>query len=156
MTNEDLQTEKSLLKCTLKKSAGVFAKVVLFLAYIIDAIAAGAIALYGLIGLSAVLIEPLLAAYQNIIAAICNVPWYVYVGIIALTAIPTYSFIWCVARELTDEDWSSDMAKSISTVMVLGLVLVLVLGLGLGLDETRTFLFIGAYLHYRKRTRSNK
>ena len=64
-----------------------------------------------------------------------------------------------------EKDTSSGMLFG----LVLGLVLVgLVLGLGvpalalmvlvLGmvLDEMKIFRFIGAYLHYRKRTRSNK
>jgi hypothetical protein len=39
-------------------------------------------------------------------------------------------------------------------VLVLGLGLVLVLGLDL--CETKTFRFVGAYIHYRKRIKANK
>ncbi len=200
MTETNIQTEKSLMKCWLKKTVSVSAKVVLFLAYIIDGIAAGVVALYGAFGLATILADPLNSGYrilssgfQVVVAAICSIPWYVYAGILTVAAIPVYSFIWCIVKELTEEDWNSIESKHIATLisaiiglcMVTSLLVVVIAGLlsspcewltiaaasfltpcgvfvlagmlkDFGIENTKPWLFTGAYLHYRKRTRSNK
>ena len=94
------------------------------------------------------------------------------------------------ARNLTDEDWNSDLAKNVAILivqglvqglllgLVIGVVLVLVLlqGLGIGvvlvlvlwlvlalvlgvvmvLKDTKVFLFLGAYFHYRERMKKSE
>jgi hypothetical protein len=109
-----------------------------------------------------------------------SIPWYCYVIVVALAAILIYSLLWCIARNLTDDDWQSGSAKDISeeiklvlTLLALALALifaplafalafalaplafVLAFALAFALfisKDSKAFLFIGAYLHYRKRT----
>jgi NADH:ubiquinone oxidoreductase subunit 6 (subunit J) len=104
--------DKSLLKCTVKKSLDVTKKLVLYASYIVDAVAATALALYGAFGIWNVVSDAVCKALLVITGfagsawgLLLAVPWYVYVGVVAVAAIPVYSFLWCVARELTEEDW---------------------------------------------------
>ena len=111
---------KSLLRCTWNKSVDVFKKVLLCVSGFVVGVAALWIAhfiastvvwkpLVNLISDTISVIWLILTSLGNILLAI---PWYVYVGAIALLAIPLYSLIWCIARELTDEDWKSDEAEA--------------------------------------------
>jgi hypothetical protein len=105
--------------------------------------------------------------------------------VVALAAILIYSLLWCIARNLTEDDWQSGSAKDISEeiTLVLTLLVLTLLALALALafafafalalaplafvfaplaftlafalfisKDSKAFLFIGAYLHYRKRT----
>jgi len=66
---------------------------------------------------------------------------------------------------LTDEDWQSDIAKNLAFAFTLALPLAafalaalalavpLALALALTLADHKIMLFIGAYLHYRKRSK---
>jgi len=118
---------KSLLRCTWNKSVDVFKKVLLCVSGFVVGVAALWIAhfiastvvwkpLVNLISDTISVIWLILTSLGNILLAI---PWYVYVGAIALLAIPVYSLIWCIARELTDEDWKSDDAEITSDVTAL-------------------------------------
>jgi len=174
--------DKSLLKCTIKKSADVLKKVVLYGSYVITAITAIVIIYFGI----TMIWEPLVKIISGGITTIwliltpigiflLMIPWYVYVGGVAVLAIPVYSLLWCIARELTDEDWKSDSAKNI-TVLALALAfavitlaiaitlaaIVLTLALAFAVitlaaivlalaSNSKLFSFPGAYLHYRKR-----
>lgn len=105
--------DKSLLRCTIRKSADVFAKLVLYASYAVCGITALALAAYGAMALYSIAVEPIQAflayalggiAFAGLLAAM--VPWwYVYAGIAAVAAIPVYSLLWCIARELAEEDW---------------------------------------------------
>jgi len=69
---------------------------------------------------------------------------------------------------MLDEDWNDDLAKIIALVLVLvlilgvvlwlvlWLVLVLVLGVVMVLKNTKVFLFLGAYFHYRERMKKSE
>jgi len=169
--------DKSLLKCTIKKSADVLKKVVLYGSYVITAITAIVIIYFGI----TMIWEPLVKIISGGITTIwliltpigiflLMIPWYVYVGGVAVLAIPVYSLLWCIARELTDEDWKSDSAKNITvlaltlafTVLALALAFaVITLAIAITLaaivltlalaSNSKLFSFPGAYLHYRKR-----
>jgi hypothetical protein len=134
---------ESLLKCTFKKSASVAKKV----GMVIGAIAAIVVIIY-LIYLGGIAVYPTLIIIGAAITTFfLSIPWWIYVGIVLIAAIPTYSFVWCVARGLTDEDWQSDTAKNIALATLLALA-------ALALADHKSMLFIGAYLHYRKRIRN--
>jgi hypothetical protein len=96
-------TDKSLLRCTVKKSASVLEKLILYVSYVIVGLTIAFFAFYGLVGVWAVLYPAPVVIY----AILLSIPWYYYAGAAALGAIPVYSLLWCVTRELTEEDWKA-------------------------------------------------
>ena len=145
--------DKSLLRCTIKKSADVMKKLAKYAAYILGtliagilALIAGILALYGALGVWAIAADPVYKIVDSIVSFLFSIPWYYYAGIVAIAAIPVYSLLWCVTRELTEEDWESNEAKTFA---------LSALALALALDS-KAFRFIGAYLHYRKRVKAGK
>jgi hypothetical protein len=172
--------DKSLLKCTIKKSVDVLKKVVLYGLYsavtiiLITAIAAvGYLVWLGFNSSLATII------YSSIISLLVSIPWYVYIGVVAVLAIPVYSLVWCIARELTDEDWKSGEAATVSVISAIAItlgIIITIIGISIAISDTKTnapvillglsaillgvfFLlegpktlsFPGAYLHYRRR-----
>jgi len=103
MIEEEIPKDVSLLRCTVKKSQQVFAKVILLVSY--------AIVVLALLGCGYLLFTGVL------IPSIVVIPWYYYLAGIAILAIPVYSFLWCIARELTDEDWDSKEAKALAAAV---------------------------------------
>jgi len=173
--------DKSLLRCTIKKSADVLKKVVLYGSYIIAAIAivyfGVAIVYFGVTKIW----EPLINAISTIISFLFGIPelfWalplvmkLIILGIVSLGVIGVYSLVWCIARDLEKEDWESDSAKDIAFAFA-ALALALAFAFAalafaalalpalafaalalpaLALAHPKIFLVIGAYLHYRKR-----
>jgi len=112
--------DKSLLRCTIKKSADVLKKVVLYGSYVIAAITAIAIVYFGVTKIW----EPLINAISTIISFLFGIPelfWalplvmkLIILGIVSLGVIGVYSLVWCIARDLEKEDWESDSAKDIA------------------------------------------
>lgn len=168
-------TDKSLLRCTLKKSADVTAKVVLYASYAIVGIAAAVLAIYGILAIADVLFVPVLAAIitaaywcgivvGSLLGIVSAIPWYVYAGIVVVAAILVYSFLWCIARELTEEDW--DLKKpykrdiswyeTILKVVTLPILIVEVVCTNEYQKTRKIVFFIGAYLYYRKRMKEMK
>lgn len=122
--------DKSLFRCTLKKSADVTAKVVLYASYAVVGVTAAVLAIYGMLACCAAIWELIKDAVHYLayiiangvvggLALLVSIPWYVYAGVVAVAAIPVYSFLWCVARELTEEDYQSDTAKVVAFLLVL-------------------------------------
>jgi hypothetical protein len=149
--------DKSLLRCTVKKSADVVKKLVMYAAYAIVVITVLVIMFFGAFAVWAVVEKPL----EICVSFLLGIPWYYYVGVVALAAIPVYSLLWCVARELTHEDWKSDEAKNIAFALALtgalALIGVIAFAFALALAfafESKVLLFFGAYLHYRKRVKA--
>ena len=172
MADEEIPKDVSLLRCTVKKSQQVFAKIVLLVSYVIVALA--------LLGCGYLLFTGVLIPIISlVVAAILSIPWYYYAGSVIILAIPVYSFLWCIARELTDEDWNSREAENIAaafaaaatiaavaaalvvaaaaTIAVAALVAAagVVAALVVAAADTNNKLmrFPGAYLHYRRRTK---
>ena len=155
--------DRSLLKCTIKKSADVLNKVVLYGSYVIAAITAivigTAIVYFGITKLWESIVNVISAAITTIWAVLSAIPWYVYVGGVAVMAIPVYSLLWCIARDLEKEDWESDSAKDIAALalalafalVAFAFALVAFALAAFALADPKIFLVIGAYLHYRKR-----
>ena len=112
MTDEEIPKDVSLLRCTVKKSQQVFAKIVLLVSYAIVALAFLGCGYLLFTGVLIPIISP-------VVTAILSIPWYYYVAGIAILAIPVYSFLWCIARELTDEDWNSREAENIAAIVAL-------------------------------------
>ncbi len=170
-------TDRSLLRCTYKKSIDTTKKLVLWASYAIVGIAAFAALLYVAISLGAMLVSPTTSlalriyefvsyGFSVIISVLLFIPWYVYAGIVIIAAIPTYSFLWCVGKELTEEDWKSNKAYGVGWLLIVALYLVMILvgcildlrllviiigALIINFEQTRVFSFLGAYLRYRKR-----
>jgi len=164
MTGEEIPKDASLLRCTVKKSASILKKVVLYGSYVVVAVAvlvcAGWLAWNGF--------NAVLPVLNQMWLFLVSVSWYVYAGVVAISAIPIYSLVWCIARELTDEDWQSDLAETLAIALAIALALALAIAIALALalaialaialalalaNDSKVFLFIGAYLHYRKRIR---
>ena len=179
--------DKSLLKCTIKKSVDVLKKVVLYGLYsavtiiLITAIAAVGYLVW--LGFHSSLVSDTISVIWLILTSLGTIllaiPWYVYVGVIALLAIPVYSLIWCIARELTEEDWKSDEAKSHASFIfmssfilsafsaffaytqsfnsidvfnfIFGFAIILAFIGTISVFVIEVSLFPGAYLHYRRR-----
>ena len=148
MIEEEIPKDVSLLRCTVKKSQQVLAKVVLLVSYAIVALA-----LLGCGLITGVLIpnvSPIIAAIiegiWKIVAVLLSIPWYYYVASVAILAIPVYSFLWCIARELTEEDWNSKEAKSVACV-------VAAVAIAVGVVDSKLMRFPGACLHYWRRMR---
>jgi hypothetical protein len=88
--------DKSLLICTLKKSADVLKKVVMYGSYVIVAIAIiSAIAYLVWLGFNSPLI---IVIYSSIISLLISIPWWAYSIVMAIVAIVGYSFLWCANR----------------------------------------------------------
>jgi MFS family permease len=166
---------KSLLRCTIKKSADVMKKLAKYAAYILGTLIAGILALYGALGVWAIAADPVYKIVDSIVSFLFSIPWYCYAGIVAIAAIPVYSLLWCVTRELTEEDWESNEAKTFAlfTLFTLFTLFALALALTFALSaltfalsaltfaltfalalDSKAFRFIGAYLHYRKRVKA--
>ena len=156
--------ETSLLRCTIKKSVQVLERVVVSIASLIVGVALCGVAYFAAIGIIFLL-------SLVIIAITISIPWYYYAGIIALLSIPTYSAIWCIARELPSEDWESDDAKDIAAAVAFAFVtfvaFVVVAAVAsvfvatvvaavafVAFADSKYLRFLGAYLHYRKRMRA--
>jgi hypothetical protein len=180
--------DKNLLTCTLKKSASVIKKLGFYAVCAITAVGASVLAIYGAAGIWSVCAESISKVIAAIISGIWSIPQYVIeapllvkiglAGIGVLAAIGIYSFLWCIARDLTKEDWRSEEANALvfvfalalalalvfvfalvlTLVFALALVLTLALALALAVDPVSritvwyyVFRFFGAYIHYRRR-----
>ena len=143
--------DKSVLKCTIKKSVDVFRKVARYGLYFIIAGIIGAICLAIAITISAGLysfmdgvVKLFNITISNVLSLIGSIPWYVYVGVIAILAIPVYSLIWCIARELTKEDWESGEAATISIISVIAItlgiiiIIIIIIGIIIAISDTKT------------------
>ena len=176
MIEEEIPKDVSLLRCTVKKSQQVFAKVILLVSYAIVVLSLLGCGYLLVTGILIPGVAPIVAA---IVVGVLMIPWYYYAGSVIILAIPVYSFLWCIARELTDEDWNSREAENIAaafaaaatiaavaaalvvaaaaTIAVAALVAAagVVAALVVAAADTNNKLmrFPGAYLHYRRRTK---
>jgi hypothetical protein len=161
--------DKSLLICTLKKSADVLKKVVMYGSYVIVAIAIiSAIAYLVWLGFNSPLI---IVIYSSIISLLISIPWWAYSIVMAIVAIVGYSFLWCANRVFISEDWNDFNYAGIGAfgslflwivfiviiflnqpqiVAVIGNLWVCILLLGSAAVVPIGWI-IGAYLHYRGR-----
>jgi hypothetical protein len=177
--------DPSLLRCTVKKSIQVIKKLSLY----VVALAALAIIGYGIyLGLPTLtkIAGMVVDVLVSIVTVLVSIPWYFYAGAVAIAAIPVYSFVWCITRELMDEDWNSNTAETVAFALAFALaafalafalaafalaaIALALAAIALALAaiaafavafaafavDTKPLLFIGAYLHYRKRMKNLK
>lgn len=137
-------TDKSLLRCTVKKSVRVTERLIVYASFAVVATTIVAIAAFGALNI----LPPLLELASRLMACVwtvlTSIPWYYYAGAAAIGAIPAYSFLWCVARDLTEEDWrsesASDSALAVAT-FAFALTLTLALALAFATFAFATFAF---------------
>ena len=171
MNSDENLKDESLLRCTIKKSISVLTKVVRYVLYAaVITIAIAGLGYVGYIGLP-VIIGICSALVASLISLLALIPWYVYVIVGIILAIPVYSFLWCIARDLTDEDWNSDTAVNVAIIILVAafvifgvfiyvatislnspiiLVLVLVVALITFALDMKPMLFVGAVWHHYK------
>jgi len=106
--------DKSLLRCTVKKSVHVFERLFVYIAYLIVGCTIGAITY---LGVTNILFPSVAYGVIVAVAFLVSIPWYYYAGAVALLAVPAYSFLWCVARDLTEEDWESNSANNFAVAV---------------------------------------
>jgi uncharacterized BrkB/YihY/UPF0761 family membrane protein len=128
MTDKPLPEDAPILRCVAKKSLQVISKigivigciaVVLILAYGVYHAVTSDVAMKiwtGLISVSGVIVE-------SVINHFVAIPLGAWVLIGSIVAILTYSYLWCVARRFTDEDWKSKSANESALALVFALVL---------------------------------
>jgi hypothetical protein len=172
-----------LLKCTIKKSISVAKKVALIVGGIVLCVAL----IYAICLIISTAHDDILSGFSKIsdfasvlYGYVSLIPWWVYAGVVAILVILVYSFMWCVFREVTEDDWSG--GTSSITVIIPVIISILsgafcgfVIGIWCDADAfaypmiigvaavfllfsfllpERSFTFIGAYLHYRNRIRT--
>jgi len=99
--------EKSLLRCTVVKSLHTAGHLLVYVAYCIVGLAiAGCVGYIGYLGIPK-LSDAIWVVYSVCVTLIFSMPPIVYVIVGIPTVIVAYSFVWCVARELTISDWAS-------------------------------------------------
>ena len=124
----------SLLKCTLKKSLHTTERILVYVSYVIVAIAAltatyyGAI--YGLLPLFITLVDRVVKPTADVLLGILvSIPLWVY-GLAAIpVAIIGYSFLWCIARDLTEADWESETAKDLAIDIAIAIAFAIVINI---------------------------
>ena len=112
-------TDKSLLRCTVKKSVHVTERLIVYASFAVVATTIVAIAAFGALNLLPPLLELSLTVIAGVWSVLASIPWYYYAGAAAVGAIPVYSFLWCVARDLTEEDWRSKSANDSAIALAL-------------------------------------
>ena len=131
MTDKPLPEDAPILRCVAKKSLQVISKI---------GLAIGCIAV--VLILAYVIVESVI----NFFVAIPLGAW-ILIGPIA--TILTYSYLWCVARRFTDEDWKSEYADASALASALAVDPV---------DKITiwyyVFRFGGAWINYRKRMKA--
>jgi len=178
----------NLLQCVLKKSASVFKKLFKILGIItISVMFIAAVYYYGMwaypIFTQFVHLQ-LLPIGNEIITILQLVPWWIYVIVGIVGFVFAYSIIWCILREVTIEDWESELAyQSEMLLFVVGVICAGLVGCCIGkianesifgiiilgmffsfgffmitlFDECNIqhiLCFPGAYFHYRKRIKN--
>jgi hypothetical protein len=129
---DDIPKDASILRCWVKKSWSTSKKVGLWFGGIAVALIAAYVTWLGLTSETAERIW--LAAtgwFSSVIAGISNyittIPPVVFWGSIAVStvvvAILGYSLAWCMARNLTEEDWKSDKANAVAALTLAALIL---------------------------------
>ena len=170
MTPDPETLDTNVWRCAHKKSVSVTKKVLKYAAYSIGSVVATVLAVYGAIGIwnvtepffekvwndaanvALTILGPIRSFADVVAGSIASLPWYITYGVggilgIAI-AIYGYSLLWCMARELTEEDWRSSEANAFAFAIAIAFAIDPV-------DKITiwyyVFRFVGAYYHYRKR-----
>jgi len=120
-------TDPNIFRCAFKKGNAVIAKHLLLACYLIDAIAGIGIAYLGITKLllpNALIVfgytESYLGSYLGyVIGILLSIAWYWYVIAAIVIAYYGYGLLWCIARDLTKEDWKSNSANNFAIVLAI-------------------------------------
>ena len=106
--------EKSLLRCTVVKSLHTAERLLVYVAYCI--VGSAIVGCVGYIGYLSIpkLLDAIWVVYSVCVTLIFSIPPIVYVIVGIPTVIVAYSFVLCVARELTISDWASREADGVA------------------------------------------
>ena len=156
----DENTDPSLIRCTIKKSISVFTKVVLYTSYVICSVGILGMGYMASIATYPMLVNALVSVYQ----ILASIPWYIYCVALALLAIPVYSLLWCMKRDIEQCDWESFAATDTVAVAAFAFAVaafaftVAVVFAGENNQGPTYYVvrFIGAYYNYYKRTRGGE
>ena len=164
-TDNELNSEPSLMRCWLKKSYLVSKKVGPWLGGFAAAIIVAYVIWLGATSQKAAEIWTVFTGWCGSASTVLSnligsVPWPVWAALAVIGAIVGYSGAWCLARRFTYEDWQSDEAKNALAVLVtVALAVLVTVALALADSDPSSSAyfvsrFLGAYLHYRKRTKN--
>jgi len=101
MTDFD-EKDRSLLRCTLKKSTST----AIALGKIAICIVAIVALYFGIFKLWGVLGDPVHSLLTVVFSLLVAVPWWAYAIVGGIGAILLHSFLWCIAREVTPEAYA--------------------------------------------------
>ena len=169
----DENTDPSLIRCTIKKSISIFTKVVLYTSYVICSVS-----ILGMGYMASIATYPMLVnAWVSVYQILASIPWYIYCVALALLAIPVYSLLWCMKRDIEQCDWESVAATNTVTVVAVAFAAFAVVFAAVAFafaafavaafavvfagenNHGPTYYvvrFIGAYYNYYKRTRGGE
>ena len=161
MFKEPEINDPSLLRCVVKKSAQVVKKCAIVVT-VLAAIVVTVLAAITIVGYGVYLLLPVFITIAGmIVSAIISIPWYYYVGAVAIAVIPVYSFLWCIARDLTDEDWGSEAANNAAIAFAVALAFAVAVAVAFAVDPVDKitiwyyiFRFVGAVWHHYKQKRN--
>lgn len=149
MTSKEI-TDKSLLMCTIKKSVSILVKTIKYGSYLVVGLTAAILSGYGLVAVYEVIAPAITAVIGQIVTIFSGLAWYyqiVAVGIVVvIPAIVVYSFSWCVARELTGDDWKSESANNSALLLLLLLLLNSLIALTLIFGLTLITLLLALFI----------
>lgn len=113
-----------ILICTFKKSASVTKKLLYCAAYLLLGAIFCAILWVGSEIVIPVILNIINSGSLLIWEIFVSVPWYVWVFIVVGVAIVTYSFLWCIMRDLVDDDWESVGADRSAIGVIITLIVL--------------------------------
>ena len=121
--------DKSLLKCTIRKSISVAERLVVYAAYLIVGVTIGTVAWVGIPYLWNTIITiwnelGIPAFVMSVYSMLVSISPLVYAAISIPIGIIGYSLLWCINRELTTDDYTSDSAFVVAIVFAIAAVAV--------------------------------
>jgi hypothetical protein len=131
-TEPEIPIDAPLYRCVYKKSKSVTRNILQemwkFLCSIAKPVLYCIIGIYIIVGI-VLFVEYILIPFGNIVytpaaniigyvlSIIAAIPWFVWVILIMILAIPLYSLFWCLTRNMIPEDWNQNMYKTVSIIL---------------------------------------
>jgi hypothetical protein len=109
-------TDPNIFRCAFKKGNAVIAKHLLWICILIDVLAGCGVAYLGFTNLllpNALIAFGYTESYLGYVYGILlSIAWYWYAVTGMVVVYYGYGLVWCIARDLTEEDWKSDSATN--------------------------------------------
>jgi len=117
--------------------SGIIIGIVLFVEYI-------------LIPFGNIVYIPVANIIGYVLSVIATIPWFVWVILIMILAIPLYSLFWCLTRNMIPEDWNQNMYKAVSIILgiIIGCLLSWFIGNVINTDSYDAGLILGRILGF--------